>query len=106
MQGGRKGPYGGDTLEGRYANYFEIGHNAFEFLLDFGQMYFEGPEAQMHTRIVTSPIFAKKLAETLNRALWQYEQAHGFVPDEVEEAESEARPDNLRHLRAVKNPWE
>ncbi len=25
----------GET-EGRYANYFKVGHNAFEFLLDFG----------------------------------------------------------------------
>jgi hypothetical protein len=104
MPAGRKNPYEGAFLEGRYANYFEIGHNAFEFLLDFGQMYLEGPEARMHTRIVTSPIFAKKLAETLNRALCQYEQAHGSVPDEVGEAESEARSDNLRHLRALKTP--
>jgi hypothetical protein len=103
MPGGGKGP--GD-LEGRYANYFEIGHNAFEFLVDFGQLYFEEPGAQMHTRIVTSPIFAKKLAETLNRALCQYEQAHGRVPDEAGEgeADSEARPGNPRHLRAVKDP--
>lgn len=101
MPCGRKGP---GALEGRYANYFEIGHNAFEFLVDFGQLYFEEPEAQMHTRVVTSPIFAKKLAETLNRALCQYEQAHGPLPDEAREAESEARPDNLRHLRALKDP--
>jgi hypothetical protein len=25
--------------EGRYANYFQIGHNAFEFIIDFGQGY-------------------------------------------------------------------
>jgi hypothetical protein len=56
----------------------------------------------MHTRIVTSPIFAKQLAGTLNRALCQYEQAHGPVPDEAEEADAEARPDNLRHLRVLK----
>jgi len=104
MQGSRKNVVEGDSLERRYANYFEIGHNAFEFLFDFGQMYFEGPEAQMHTRIVTSPIFAKQLAETLNRALYQYEQAHGLMPDEAGEADSEAQPDNLRHLRALKTP--
>jgi len=26
-------------IEGRYANYFKVGHNAFEFVLDFGQYY-------------------------------------------------------------------
>jgi hypothetical protein len=36
-------------LEGRYANYFKVGHNAFEFLLDFGQLYAESREAQFHT---------------------------------------------------------
>lgn len=25
-------------LEGRYANTFKVGHNAFEFLVDFGQV--------------------------------------------------------------------
>jgi len=104
MQGGRNGSFEGHSVEGRYANYFEIGHNAFEFLLDFGQMYFEGPEGQMHTRIVTSPIFAKQLAETLNRALYQYEQTHGTVPNEVGEADSKARPDNLRYFRTLKTP--
>ena len=89
---------------GRYANYFEVGHNAFEFLLDFGQLYSEEPEAQMHTRIITSPIFAKQLAETLNRALYQYEQAYGPVPDKAGEADAEAWPDNLRHLRPLKTP--
>ncbi len=33
----------GGSLEGRYANYFKVGYNAFEFLLDFGQFY---PEAK------------------------------------------------------------
>ena len=61
-------------MEGRYANYFEIGHNAFEFLLDFGQMYFEDPDSLMHTRIVTSPLFARRLADSLNQALAQYER--------------------------------
>jgi len=105
MKFGSTGPGGDDDcLEGRYANYFEIGHNAFEFLLDFGQWYFEGPEGRMHTRIVTSPMFARRLAETLNRALFQYEQLHGPVPDEAGNPDGEARGDNLRHLHALKTP--
>jgi hypothetical protein len=37
--------------EGRYANFFQIGHNAAEFLLEFGQE--EG--RIIHTRIYMSP---------------------------------------------------
>ena len=83
-------PGNGDLLEGRYANYFEIGHNAFEFLLDFGQLYCEDPEGRMHTRIVTSPMFARRLAEVLNQALRQYEQHHGRIPPEAEEPDGDA----------------
>jgi hypothetical protein len=97
-------PGNGDPLEGRYANYFEIGHNAFEVLLDFGQLYFEAPEGRMHTRIVTSPVFAKRLAETLQRALSQYEQMYGRVPDEDEDPDGEGRTDNIRNLHALKTP--
>jgi hypothetical protein len=46
-------------LEGRYANYFKVGHNALEFLLDFGQFYAESQRAQFHTRIITNPTYAK-----------------------------------------------
>ncbi len=73
-------------LVGRYANYFEIGHNAFEFIMDFGQLYIGEKEAMIHTRIVTSPVYAKKLAEILHDAISQYEQSHGRIADEVEES--------------------
>ncbi len=50
--------------EGRYANYFRVGYNAFEFLFDFGQLhpenqYPESQPAKIHTRIITNPIYAK-----------------------------------------------
>ena len=69
-------------LVGRYANYFEIGHNAFEFVLDFGQLYIGETEARIHTRIVTSPVYAKKLATIFHDAISQYEQDHGRISDE------------------------
>jgi hypothetical protein len=66
--------------EGRYANYFKVGYNAFEFLLDFGQFYSEGQGARFHTRIITNPMYAKSLLELLRQALEQYEQAFGSIP--------------------------
>jgi len=66
-------------IEGKYANYFEIGHNAFEFLLDFGQMYSDGVQQKIHTRIVTGPSYAKELLQVLERSIEQYEQQFGLI---------------------------
>jgi hypothetical protein len=83
---------GGSDLEGRYANYFEIGHNAFEFLLDFGQLYCEDLEARMHTRIITNPLYAKALLGVLLQAVREYEGKFGEVAADLDEAAAPARP--------------
>ena len=70
-----------EHLEARYANYFQIGHNAFEFLLDFGQEY-EEHDAILHTRVITGPSFAKKLFETLQQAVEAYEAEFGVIGEE------------------------
>ena len=67
-------------LTGQYANYFEIGHNAYEFLIDFGQSSPERKTAQLHTRIITGPVYAKELLETLQESIHQYEVEHGAIP--------------------------
>jgi hypothetical protein len=72
----------GGLLEGRYANYFKVGYNAFEFLLDCGQFYSEGQETQLHTRIITSPIYAKALLELLRESINRYEQTFGRIAKE------------------------
>jgi len=66
-----------NPLEGRYANYLEVGYNAFEFILDFGQRYSEDEDAKGHTRIVTSPVYAKAFLETLRDSVSEYEQHFG-----------------------------
>jgi hypothetical protein len=66
--------------KGAYANYFEIGHTAFEFVLDFGQRY-GSAAGPCHTRIVTSPIYAQALLETLRDSLEQYTAAFGELPE-------------------------
>lgn len=75
-------PQGPTGPEGRYANYFKIGHNAFEFLLDFGQLYPGNGEPQLHTRIITSPVYAKALLETLRDSIDRYEHAFGIIQGE------------------------
>jgi hypothetical protein len=69
-----------EAIDGQYANYFEIGYNAFEFLLDFGQFDFRADRSRMHTRIVTSPAYARALSELLAASLKEYEAKHGELP--------------------------
>lgn len=66
----------------RYANYFEIGHNAAEFILDFGQVYSTAGEDKVHTRLITSPAYAKSLLRLLEKAVEHYERAYGRIHDE------------------------
>lgn len=66
-------------LEARYANYFEVGHNAFEFIFDFGQYHPEDEGARMHSRIVTGPVYAKLLAELLRDAVRRFEDENGTI---------------------------
>jgi hypothetical protein len=71
-------------LEGRYANFFKVGHNAVEFLIDCGQLYPENGEAQLHTRIVTSPTYVQALLELLKESIEQYEMKFGIIHSENE----------------------
>lgn len=66
-------------IEGRYANYFKVGHNAFEFVIDFGQYYPEAEKAKVYTRIITSPFYVKYLYETLRESIRQYEKTFGTI---------------------------
>jgi hypothetical protein len=66
-------------IERKYANYFEIGHNSYEFLFDFGQQYADGKREQMHTRMVASPLYAKELLQVLKDSIEQYEQKFGEI---------------------------
>jgi hypothetical protein len=67
-----------------YANYFEIGHNAFEFLIDAGQLEPQSGTFQLMSRIAVGPVHAKLLAQLLARSIAQYEAAHQEIPDITE----------------------
>ena len=66
-----------NTPEGRYANYFKIGYNAFEFVLDFGQLYDGKKQPILHTRIILSPEYTRNLSTLLKEALEGYEGEFG-----------------------------
>jgi hypothetical protein len=69
-----------------YANQFEVGYNAFEFLLDFSQDYADpggdgvaATPAHAHTRIVTAPAYAKAFLDLLDRSIVDYEAQFGAI---------------------------
>lgn len=62
-----------------YANFCEVGHNAYEFLIDFGQFQPALGEVVVHSRIVSGPVQAKLFARVLNDALDRYEREHGVI---------------------------
>jgi hypothetical protein len=70
-----------NILEGKYANYFKVGHNAIEFILDFGQFYPGTDEAKLYTRVITNPCYAKSLYETLRESIERYEKAFGSIKE-------------------------
>ena len=62
----------------QYANGLQIGHNAFEFVLAFVQQY-GATTAPTHTRIVTSPAYAKSFLHALMSSIAQYEAEFGII---------------------------
>jgi hypothetical protein len=70
-------------MEGRYANFFSVGYDAFVFIIDFGQEYVESQEPEVHSRIVTSPPYAKLLLATLRESLSRYEQTYIPITEPV-----------------------
>jgi len=67
------------------SNFFKIGYTAFEFLLDFGQVYTDSGADNVHTRIVTTPPYAKALAELLIQTLTDFETNYGRIPNQPNE---------------------
>jgi hypothetical protein len=70
-----------DVKDGRYANFFKVGYSEFEFLVDFGQLFQQGDTPHLHTRIVTGPVFAKALGQTLRDSVEEFEAKYGPIPE-------------------------
>ncbi len=69
------------NLEGRYANCFKVGYNAFELVIDFGQISGSADRARLTSRIVTNPGSAKALHEILGQSLQEYERTFGVIQE-------------------------
>jgi hypothetical protein len=69
------------NIEAKYANYFQIGHNAIEFVIECGQFYADETIPSIHTRIITSPSYVKELVELLQKSLAEHQEQFGPVRD-------------------------
>ena len=67
-------------LEAKYANFFQIGQNSIDFIIEFGQLYSEDPPPLLHTRIITNPVYAKDLLHLLQEAIKAHEDQFGEIP--------------------------
>ena len=67
--------HSGKRRKGKYANYFEVGHNTFEFVADFGQ--YEGDDVTWHTRVIMNPSAARAFLDLLTESLEHFERRHG-----------------------------
>ena len=78
----------GRAPEGRYANFFKVGHTSCEFVLEFGQLFPEVGHAAplLHTRIISSPPYVKALVDTLNQSVQQFEAEFGPIADLEDES--------------------
>lgn len=64
-----------------YANYFEVGHNAYEFLIDFGQIDPRTGDVNISSRLALGPTHAKLFARLLQGAIEKFEEEHGLIPE-------------------------
>lgn len=74
---------GSQRAPATYVNYFELGQNQFEFLIDLGQ-YHPGigdtsGTVGIHTRLVLTPPYAKMLSDLLSRSVHEHEREYGSV---------------------------
>ncbi len=65
--------------EGRYADAFRIGHSAYKFVLEFGQVDSEHESTHFHTQVIIGPDSANDFLEMLSQAIRQYEEQFGQI---------------------------
>lgn len=70
---------GSRAVDAVYADHFEIGHNAFEFMLDAVSPIAEPTALVRQTRIIISPTSAKSLLARLAESVRQYEEQFGTI---------------------------
>jgi hypothetical protein len=83
-----KTPPDKNKIKEKYANYFKVGYNAYEFIIDFcryypeNDCYSENEKAKLCERIITSPVYAKVLMNILMKSIKEYEDTLGLIEED------------------------
>jgi len=67
---------------GEYANYFLVEHDFVAFYLDCGQLGNNEQKNKVYSRIITTPVGARRLLSILSNALAEYKRRFGDIRDE------------------------
>ncbi len=70
-----------EMAEGVYSNLAIITHSHAEFVTDFIQMMPGMPKAKVRSRVIMSPLNAKRLMHALSENIQKYEQMNGVIQD-------------------------
>ncbi len=70
-----------EVAEGTYANLAVITHSNSEFILDFIRIMPGVPKARVKSRVVMTPMHAKRLMHALHDNVQKYEATHNVIID-------------------------
>jgi len=68
------------TSKGVYSNFVIVSHSAMEVITDFAFVHTTPARAKVESRIIMSPIQAKRLLRALADNLRKYEERFGEIP--------------------------
>ena len=71
-----------EVAEGIYANLAIISHSHAEFIVDFIRMVPNVPKAKVKSRIILTPMHAKRLMKALNDNIKKFEKQHGSIAED------------------------
>jgi len=72
---------GEDIADGTYSNLAIITHSNAEFVIDFVRMMPGVPKARVKSRIILTPMHAKKFMKALAENIERFEEANGAIQD-------------------------
>src|SRR6478672_2572981 len=70
-----------ETAEGTYANLAIITHSHAEFVIDFVSVMPGTPKSKVKSRIILTPMHAKRFLKALQDNVNRYEDANGTIQD-------------------------
>ncbi len=70
-----------EVAEGAYANLAIITHSHAEFVIDFVNVMPGTPKSKVKSRIIFSPMHAKRFMKAMQENIGRYEAANGTIQD-------------------------